>query len=602
MGRRRRNTIYGREALTESVEDLVVGTTQLYEADGQIRYIPMPTPDPKGTLTHLFSPPQDGALAASSEAIIGALLPVFMLEYGGVDPKILGTSEDLTDLDTLIAGLDGPPTWQISLLSTAPMIVNGVASWVLIPLSIAVGRRPVILLCGALAWAGGIWAATSGGLKSHIAARCFQGIGAGTIDALIPLIIQDFMFIHERNKAVAAVNASTGLIIVGLGVGSPLIVTRMSWRWVYGVTSIIGFATWISIILCLPETRRVRTPDELAGKVVYPLRPGETRPRLDHSRYGYRTPWVEFGLFNAGTEWRRAATAVWLSVKTAIFPNVLWCVALNAALTGAFGAVQQVSSSVLISSGWRFEELGLFVLPIVIASPLVWLFGGFIADRVSNAMARRSGGRREPEAHLVNLILPVLAGFAGPMVFGSSAQNVGVSLPSWFVLIGVFILSFASSTITTLISVYLVESYPNFAGPVLVTVSTFRLIFGFLLNFNVTTWIDNMGFFGAFSVYSGTIFGVALLLPVIFFYGKRIRHWSAGRLERTENKAKKMSDEEGGSMEDIQLNGAKSVFFDGGDSAGVYSIPWPRATNSDRIELVEPKEGRKNMIKIGKAS
>ena len=31
--------------------------------------------------------------------------------------------------------------------------------------------------------------------------------------------IQDFMFIHERNKAVAAVNASTGLIIVGLGVG-----------------------------------------------------------------------------------------------------------------------------------------------------------------------------------------------------------------------------------------------------------------------------------------------------------------------------------------------------------------------------------------------
>lgn len=143
-----------------------------------------------------------------------------------MDPKILGTTENLLNiggsgqsLDDLIDGLDGPPMWRISLLSTAPMIINGIASWVLVPLSIAIGRRPVILLCGALAWAGGIWAAASQSLDAHIAARCFQGIGAGTIDALIPLIIQDFMFIHERNKAVAAVNASTGLIIVGLGVG-----------------------------------------------------------------------------------------------------------------------------------------------------------------------------------------------------------------------------------------------------------------------------------------------------------------------------------------------------------------------------------------------
>lgn len=150
-----------------------------------------------------------------------------MLEYGGVDPKILAQG-DLgniggpgRDLDDLLGSLEGrgPPLWRVSLLSTAPMVVNGLASWVLVPLSIAVGRRPVLLLCGALAWAGGIWAAASTGLDSHIAARCFQGIGAGTIDALVPLIIQDFMFIHERNKAVAAVNASTGLIIVGLGVG-----------------------------------------------------------------------------------------------------------------------------------------------------------------------------------------------------------------------------------------------------------------------------------------------------------------------------------------------------------------------------------------------
>ena len=123
---------------------------------------------------------------------------MFILEYGGVDPKILGTG-DLNNLGAPGRTLDdvmneieasgqAPPTWQVSLLATAPMIINGLASWVLVPLSIAVGRRPIILLCGALAWTGGIWAATSTTLSSHIGARCFQGIGAGTIDALIPLI------------------------------------------------------------------------------------------------------------------------------------------------------------------------------------------------------------------------------------------------------------------------------------------------------------------------------------------------------------------------------------------------------------------------------
>ncbi len=192
-----------------------------------IRATPPPFKSPIQLTTRLLCRPrpQDGALATSSEAIIGALIPVFVLEYGGVDPRVLGTA-DLNNfdgqghsLDEVMTTLGGPPLWQVALLSTAPMIVNGISSWILVPLSIAVGRRPVILLCGALAWAGGIWAATSGGLKSHIAARCFQGIGAGTIDALVPLIIQDFMFIHERSKAIAAVAASTGLIIVGLGVG-----------------------------------------------------------------------------------------------------------------------------------------------------------------------------------------------------------------------------------------------------------------------------------------------------------------------------------------------------------------------------------------------
>jgi MFS family permease len=106
----------------------------------------------------------------------------------------------------------------VALLASLPLLVNGVSSFLLVPLSIGIGRRPVLLFAGVMAWSGGLWAGFSTSLESHLAARCFQGLGAGAVDALIPLIVQDMMFIHKRNKAVASISASQGLIIVSLGI------------------------------------------------------------------------------------------------------------------------------------------------------------------------------------------------------------------------------------------------------------------------------------------------------------------------------------------------------------------------------------------------
>jgi MFS family permease len=168
-------------------------------------------------------------LALAAEAIIGALVPVFVLEYAGIDPKILGQIDigaiipkgqvNLNPIQ-LLSGLGGPPIYQVALLSSLPLLVNGIASYLLVPLSIAIGRRPVLLLSGAMAWTGGWWAGFSQSLPSHLAARCFQGLGAGAVEALIPLIVQDMMFINQRNKAFASIVASQGFIIVGLGIAT----------------------------------------------------------------------------------------------------------------------------------------------------------------------------------------------------------------------------------------------------------------------------------------------------------------------------------------------------------------------------------------------
>lgn len=168
-------------------------------------------------------------------------------------------------------------------------------------------------------------------------------------------------------------------------------------------------------------------------------------------------------MFNVHTEWGLATRSMWEMIKTTFFPNVLWVILINSMFSGVQNANSQVLSSVQIAAGWSFETTGLIFLPFVVASPFVWLFGGFLADKVSNWHARRNGGRREPEAHLLSLIVPLIAGIIGPLVVGYAGEHIG-DVPTIVILIGVFFIAFGYLTTSTVVSVYLVESYPRFAG------------------------------------------------------------------------------------------------------------------------------------------
>ncbi|KAM7206122.1 Major facilitator superfamily domain containing protein [Naviculisporaceae sp. PSN 640] len=535
---------------------LVVGSSRLFDEHQQLRYISKPTPDPKDPL-HLFQWRKwlaiaclclFGALALAGEHIIATLVPVFVLEYAGIDPRILGSLDitksttpgvvNLSPLETL-SQLGGPPLYGVALLSSLPLLVNGIAGYMLVPLSIAIGRKPVLLLAGAMAWIGGLMAGLSHRLEPHLAARCLQGFGVGAVEALVPLIIQDMMFIHERNRAVASVVASQGLIIVALGIASPVIVVCCIWRDIYFITSGLAIFAWFMTIFCVPETRWVRSRAELAGEDVYPLeeqrmkKSGKVvlRSKIDVVRYGPRTAITEFGILHIPQLWRTGAGSVYETGRSTLYPNVLWAILVTSILVSIQGAVGQVASAVLIVAGWQFEKLGLAVLPLVLASPFVWFFGGWMADRISNVHARRKpDGAREPETHLLSLVLPLLAAVVGSVLFGYAGENIRV-LSSVVVLGGIFLVGFGSMTAHTLFSVYLVESYPAFAGPVLVNVSSFRFIVGFAMSFKVTSWIQNSGFLRTFGYYSIALVLASLGLPVVYLYGKKIRAWTAGTLE-----------------------------------------------------------------------
>ena len=218
-----------------------------------------------------------GSLSMSADFVVGGLLPVFLLEYSGVDPKEVLPKADLkgnpSPLAVIPPGVVPVSLYQVTLLQTLPSLSNCVAAYFLVPLSLAIGRRPVLLVTAMCSWIGGFWAGYSNSLQSHLAARIIHGLGSATVEGLLPLIMQDMVFIHQRNRSIAAIMACQGPIMTIFGIISPYIALHYSWRWIYWITSYAGILAWVGLIFFVPETRKMRSKQELSESTtpLFPL-------------------------------------------------------------------------------------------------------------------------------------------------------------------------------------------------------------------------------------------------------------------------------------------------------------------------------------------
>lgn len=441
----------------------------LYKDNGELVLIPAPTKDPKDPLNMSLKRKVIGlgclccfgALAASAELILGSMLPVFALQYAGIDPKLLepltangGFPQGSDPLKTLQDLPNAPPIWRTYLLASLPVLMMGIANLFLIPLAIAVGRRPVLLSCGVLAIAGACWAGKSQSLESHLGARCFQALGAGTVESLIPFIIQDTVHFHQRNTAVSAVFALQGTIIIALGVAAPYCIIRLSWRWVYFITAIGAAFFLIGVFFLMPETRYRRTKAELGG---------HPRPE-EETDMTPRTRKHDLALMQGKVEWRNGFNALLDSLRTFFYPHIFFITMLNSAMIATtFAAGYTVSPALLTKPySWPFLHLGFCLFPIMISAVFVAIITGTVADRIANAFAKKRG-RRLPENQLINLVLPTISAIIGSIVFGLAGQHPD-KYPWPVFLLGLGLMSFGFLGANTVGAVYVLECYPQLAG------------------------------------------------------------------------------------------------------------------------------------------
>lgn len=79
--------------------------------------------------------------------------------------------------------------------------LTGYANFLIVPAANLFGRRPVLLICGLICILANIWQALVTSYPSFIGARVISGLGAAANESLMPMVVADVLFLHQRGTS-----------------------------------------------------------------------------------------------------------------------------------------------------------------------------------------------------------------------------------------------------------------------------------------------------------------------------------------------------------------------------------------------------------------
>ncbi|KAF4340770.1 HOL1 [Fusarium beomiforme] len=525
----------------DSVEDVIKtphheshdasGTVNLYQ-DGTVVLVPTPSPDPKDPLN----------LPVWRKYMI-ILLVGF---YSGI--SVLGTSGLGSVAPELYAIYHNDSPKRISDLLTYPTLFMGIGNLLSMPLANAIGRRPVFLLSLLLLTVSGIWCACSKSLTSHIAGRNIFSLAAGQSEALAPLIVQEVHFLHQHGVKLSYFVGVQNTLTAALFTATTYIVPSIGLPWWYGIMSIINGCTMVMSILFLAETRYDRPEDATEGAVHLKLdKNGNVASEgtnevlyqvttrqgvvLQPEKFGERTWRDDIKLFHGRADWKSLVMFYKDVGISLILPPIFWIFILNGAFLGLYIYQASTFAVILVKPPYNFKpELLGYVQLVQIADCLLAVpLLGYGSDFICKFMSRRNKGVFEPEYRLIILIVPAACAIISAIVYGHAAASPNDY--HWIAIVAPYHLGFFAFLGANLVGItFVMDSYPNKSGPLLLVVCAGRGFVSFGLSYATVPSIESLGYDGAMNILA-IICGVLCAMGVVmYFIGKRVREWARRRI------------------------------------------------------------------------
>jgi benzoate transport len=148
-------------------------------------------------------------------------------------------------------GLSGS---QLGVLLSVGLVGMAVGSLALAPLADVVGRRPMVLLCVALAAAGMLLGSLSTSALQLGVTRVVTGLGVGGILASTNVIASEYSSARRRGLAIGIYTAGYGIGATVGGLVSASLVDEAGWRAVFAVGGFATAAALVLLVVLLPES------------------------------------------------------------------------------------------------------------------------------------------------------------------------------------------------------------------------------------------------------------------------------------------------------------------------------------------------------------
>lgn len=129
------------------------------------------------------------------------------------------------------------------------MDIQGVGNLVFMPIALAVGRRPVFIFSCALLFIGCIVASQVTNYEYHLAIRIVIGFAAGQSEALVPLMLKEVFFLHERANVLAFQASFQTIVGCVLTIFASNIAASVGWKNWYSVSVTVSALRTIDVAL-----------------------------------------------------------------------------------------------------------------------------------------------------------------------------------------------------------------------------------------------------------------------------------------------------------------------------------------------------------------
>ncbi|OLN96293.1 putative MFS-type transporter C1271.10c-like protein 7 [Colletotrichum chlorophyti] len=509
----------------------VSGSVYLITAAGKTLKLPMPSNSPRDPLNWS----RQKRIVAMFVLILYSVVTMLVTQAASLMYRSLAAEFNA----------EQPDRYPLDILVSTPSTISlGLGAFLWIPLSVAVGRRPVFLLASCLVTIATILAAKSSGFYQLLGALVLIGFSAGMSLSAALLCIIDLTFIDERPNALGmfwGIGNSFGLLSL------PVVpaLAAPGWRHFYTVWIVPCLAILVLGFFFFPETYFVRPAVAFDGRVLVQggsekvqmyddwdelsddkvTAAAEAQPVPETTWQGIVRRW---GIRKGGAGFREMWTCYMQMLLCACNPLVFWVAILNTLNFGAMLFIGETYSIVMSRPPYNLSERVIsLVSPVsAIGAFLAWPVSTILISRVARRLTLRNGGIRDAEHYLVAFLPAVLTGAGSVFLYGFAVHHQWSFI---WIFISYLLNSFSAVAYGIASTLWVTEAFPRWAAPAMIIVGGAGYMLSFATSYAATPWLKSQGYLAANFELGGILLIVGGVAVPLAFWGKGLRQYINGR-------------------------------------------------------------------------